>query len=74
LTFEECSRYRRSCPFPQFRERRRDGEIEALRHVGVLDWLIRAMPAIQSAIGGVRRFISYARQQRLGSLPHRRLT
>jgi hypothetical protein len=39
----------------QFRERRHSGELEALRHVGMPEWLIRATPAIQSAIGRVRR-------------------
>jgi len=40
----------------QFRERRHNGEIEALRHVGVPEWLIRVMPTIQSVISRVRRF------------------
>src|SRR5262245_29085893 len=39
----------------QFDERRRNGEIEMLRHLGVPDWLIRARPTIQSMIGRVRR-------------------
>jgi hypothetical protein len=44
----------------QFRERRRNGEIEALRHVGTPEWLIHAMPAIQSVIGRVRRLFRTA--------------
>jgi hypothetical protein len=44
----------------QIRERGRDGETAALRHVGAPDWLIRAMPTIQSTIGRVRRLFRIA--------------
>src|SRR5262249_22819747 len=44
----------------QFDERRRNGEIEMLRHLGVPDWLIRARPTIQSMIGRVRRLFRIA--------------
>src|SRR5262249_17338712 len=44
----------------QFRERRRNGAIEALRYVGVPDWLIRAIPTTQSMIVRVRRLFRIA--------------
>src|SRR5262249_2572830 len=44
----------------QFDERRRNGEIETLRHLGAPDWLIRARPTIQSMIGRVRRLFRIA--------------
>jgi hypothetical protein len=44
----------------QFRERRRNGAIEALRDAGAPDWLIRAIPATQSMIGRVRRLFRIA--------------
>ena len=43
----------------QFRERRRNGAIEALRDVGA-DWLIRAITTTQSMIGRVRRLFRIA--------------
>jgi hypothetical protein len=44
-----------------FRELRTHGEIEMLRHVGIPNWLIRAMPAIKSLIGRVRKLFRFAR-------------
>jgi hypothetical protein len=43
----------------QFRERHRNGAIEALRHVGA-DWLIGAITTTQSMIGRVRRLFRIA--------------
>jgi hypothetical protein len=44
----------------QFRERHRNGAIEALRDAGAPDWLIRAIPATRSMIGRVRRLFRIA--------------
>jgi hypothetical protein len=44
-----------------FHELRTHGEIEMLRHVGVPDWLIRAMPAIKSLIGRAHRLLHFFR-------------
>jgi hypothetical protein len=44
-----------------FRERRAHGEAEMLRHVGVPEWFIRAMPMIQSLIGRTRRLFRVVR-------------
>jgi hypothetical protein len=44
----------------QFRERHSIGEIEALRHVGVPEWFIRAMPTVRSAINRARRLFRIA--------------
>jgi hypothetical protein len=41
-------------------ERDANGEIEMLRHIGVPDWLIRAMPTLKSIIGRARRLFSIA--------------
>jgi len=43
-----------------FRENRTAGEIEALRHLGTPDWLIRAMSYQKSMIGRARRLSSIA--------------
>jgi hypothetical protein len=55
----------------QFRERHRNGAIEALRHVGA-DWLIGAITTTQSMIGRVRRLFRIAWPPAIGdskSLP-----
>src|SRR6516164_11658809 len=44
----------------QFRERHRNGAIEALRDNGAPVWLIRAIPATRSMIGRVRRLFRIA--------------
>ena len=44
----------------QFRERHRNGAIEALRDAGAPDWLIRTIPATRSMIGRVRRLFRIA--------------
>jgi hypothetical protein len=41
-----------------FEERRVAGSIEAMRHLGVPDWLVRVYPTIRSLILSVRRRIS----------------
>jgi len=43
-----------------FIERHTKGEVEVLRHIGVPDWLIRAMPTLQSMIGRARRLFHIA--------------
>ncbi len=50
----------------QSRERDSRGEIEMLRHVGALDWLIRATPAVQSLINRTRRLLCRASPMRGG--------
>jgi hypothetical protein len=42
-------------------EREREGEIEALRHIGTPEWLIRAVPAMKSIVGSVRRLLRICR-------------
>src|SRR5262249_27615502 len=44
----------------QFRERRRNGAIEALRQLDAPNWLIRAITTTQSMIGRVRRLFRIA--------------
>ena len=41
-------------------ERHTNGELEMLRHIGVPDWFIRAMPMLKSVIGRVRRLFRVA--------------
>jgi len=50
----------------QLRESRRNGAIEALRHTGAPDWLIRAITTTQSMIGRVRRLFRIAWPPRSG--------
>jgi hypothetical protein len=41
-------------------ERRANGEMEMLRHIGVPNWLIRATPTLKSIIGRARRLFRVA--------------
>jgi hypothetical protein len=44
----------------QFIERHTDGQVEMLRHIRTPEWLIRAMPALQSIVGWARRLFRVA--------------